>query len=322
MLAQAVLGILQVATRRVGGVLAIFGLGESADAALQQAGEWAIGGWIRAQGTIGHPSNLACYFLIPIPLFLALGFSLRRRALRLVSLFSGAVGVAGLVCTLSRWPWVLLAVQTVFLAAGLAWARSAPTKRIVGTACITAFLAMAAVLPLSDFIYDRFTRDLKASLEFRAKQNKTAFALAEQSPFFGAGLNNYRLHLLRYEPELEWAFENEDKMRLGLSRRVFVMPHNLYLALLAETGYVGLGTFLLFVGGAVWTGVRAVIRTTGAWRAACLGLTLGLAAALAQQLVDFSLWVDPVLMTFAVGYGMLLTAPALSESEGHAQRTG
>ncbi|MEE9294174.1 MAG: O-antigen ligase family protein [Phycisphaerae bacterium] len=320
MLAQSGLAITQVALKRVGGVLSMFGIGQAADAAFQAAGQAAVGGWIRGQGTIGHPSNLACYLLLPVPVFLALGVTLRSKPVRLLCGVCGLIGLAGLACTLSRWPWVLAAVQTGALAVGLVWFCKARAQRIIGLLSVGAFLAAVALLPFTNFIYERITRDLSESLDFRAKQNRTVFALATRFPMLGVGLNNYKLYLLEYEPELEWALSKEDEVRMGLARRVFVVPHNLYFYLLAETGAIGVSMFAVLLVGVLYTGARAVSATDGPWRAVCLALLLGIAAVLAQQVVDFSLWVDPVLYTFALIIGLLSVAPALSGAASAGSR--
>jgi O-antigen ligase len=130
-----------------------------------------------------------------------------------------------------------------------------------------------------------------------------------ERPFFGFGVNNFKIHLLDYDPEMRWAVENEDLATRQLNLRIYYAPPNGFFFLLAEAGLVGLGAFLAFLAGAVVMGIRAVRTTGGPWAAACLGLLVGMLGTLAQQLIDFSIWTDPLLFSFALVVVMLNLAP-------------
>lgn len=311
---QAALAFLQMALKRTTGLLSMFG-GGGPDAQTVEFGLASMGGWIRAVGTIGHPSNLASYFLILVPVYLALGLTLRLPRLRLICAAVGLAGLGGLACTLSRWPWALAAGQTVALLVLLTWMHRLPARRTLGMSIVAAFLGAMALLPLTDFIYKRITSDLKDSLDFRAKDTRIALQIFSESPLTGVGLNNYSVHLLKYDPEARWAIENEDIARTAMNVRVFVALHNFYLFLLAETGLIGLvGIIFLFLG-VVIIGVRAVHETRGDMQAACLGLLLGVIGVFAQGFVDFSLWVDPVLYTFVAAVALMAAAPGLHRGD-------
>jgi O-antigen ligase len=97
--------------------------------------------------------------------------------------------------------------------------------------------------------------------------------------------------------------------------RAIAAVHNLYLLLLAETGILGLGAFLVFLIGALGIGIRAICRTTGDWRGICLGLLVGIIGVLGHQMTEFSLWIDSTWYTFAIVVGMLNNIPYLAAAE-------
>ena len=78
----------------------------------------------------------------------------------------------------------------------------------------------------------------------------SAIEIGMERPVFGNGLNTFR----------DW---------FG------IYPHNLFLELLAETGFVGIGLFLLMCGAAI----RPVFRPTMRLETALFALWLGLLAA-------------------------------------------
>ena len=309
---QSGLAMMQLALKSTAGVLGL--LGGGGDAALQEVGAAALGGWIRGVGTIGHPSNLACYLLMPIPVFIALALTAVRREHRLICGLVALVGFAGLGWTLSRWPCALMLAQILLLLVALVVAGQVPARRVIGLAGVGAFAAGVVLFAFQDVIYERLTRDLRESLDFRAKDRRIAFQIFESSPLLGVGLNNYAVHLLKYDPEIRWAIENADEVRWTLRVRTFVALHNYYLFALAETGVLGLGALILFYSRVVQLGLRSVRSTTGPWKGASLGLLVGILGVYGQGFIDFSFWVDPILYTFALISGMLVIAPALSDT--------
>jgi O-antigen ligase len=133
----------------------------------------------------------------------------------------------------------------------------------------------------------------------------------EDHPFFGLGLNNTKLYFHQYLPALEWAFSTEDFATHFLHLRAPVAFGNGFTKVAEETGLIGLATFLLFITGAVSTGVWAIAHTQGEPRVICLGLVTGLLGALGEQFIDTPLWVDPNLFIFTLFAGMLCIAPRL-----------
>lgn len=319
-LLQATMAGMQMTLRSASGLLGLLG-GGGGGGSLEELGSLAVGGWIRAVGTLGHPSNLACYLLMPIPLFLALAVSLRHSLLKLICGIVSVAGLSGLALTLSRWPCALMVGMLALLIIGLTWLGYLSAKRAIGLASVTAFLVAASLLPAADFIHERLTRDLGASLDFRAKDRAIALDIFEKSPLLGIGPNNYAVYLPDYDPEIRWALENANKARLTLNIRTFVALHNFYLFMLAETGLIGSLALIFFYLGVVLLGVRSIARTTGFWRAASLGILIGLLGVYGQGAIDFSFWVDPIYYTFALMAGTMVKLPVL-EAESATTPTG
>jgi O-antigen ligase len=149
-------------------------------------------------------------------------------------------------------------------------------------------------------------------VEFRVHENKAGLKIAGEFPIWGVGLNNYREHLLRYNPEWEWALQFEDYSVKQLHLRPLASPHNGFLLILAENGLVGLVTFTIFFLGITVAAVRSLRHTTGSARAVCFGLTVGLIGLVLQQVVDFSIWADPLLYTLALCAALLSVAPEVT----------
>jgi O-antigen ligase len=173
----------------------------------------------------------------------------------------------------------------------------------------------AAALPFTEKIADRITRDWDKSVDFRVQENNVALRVASERPLIGVGPNNYREYLLKFDPRWQWTLQFEGMSVNTLHIRPLAAPHNAFLLLAAETGILGLGTFLIFFLGMMGYGVRAVRWTTGNYRVVSYGLALGLIGLLLQQLYDFSIWVDPLMYTFALMAGLLNLAPMAQQGE-------
>jgi O-antigen ligase len=231
--------------------------------------------------------------------------------MRAVAALASLVGLVGLACTLSRWPWVLVAAQVAFVVLVLTWLGLVPVRRTLGLLPIVALVATTAILPFMDFISDRFTRDLERSVEFRENENDVAMAMFADHPLMGVGLNNYILHLTKYNSEMVWALDSADIAVKRLHVRFIAAPQNGFLLPLAETGIAGLIAFSFYLVAVVIVGIRAIAACAGWQKAALLGLVTGMLGVIAQQVLDYSFWVDPVFYTFTLIVAMLAASPVL-----------
>jgi len=318
---QAALSVLQVALGKTsaGIIGGLVGAGESAEAAAQaSAMQGAMGGWFRAYGTIGHPANLATYFLITIPVLLGVSFALKGKW-QFWGIVSAICGMAGLACTQSRGPWMFGAAQIALVLIGLVLFRILAPNRAIILVGVCAVVSIVLGIHFQQFIADRWSRDYDESVELRERDTHTAYMIFSEHPYVGVGLNNYATRILDYDPQFDWAMSGAAEFQKEFDSRVFVAPHNFYMFVLAETGIVGMLGFALWIAGLVWIGMRGVWATQGAVRMVCFGFLLGLVGVLAQSAISFSLWVDPILFTIGLVAVLLVAAPPPAEpAHAHA----
>ena len=318
MAAQAGLGTLEVLTKR-SGALGVFGLGaQQATVTERFEGEFSQEFWYgryRATATMSHPPNLACYLLLVIPVFLAFGLTAPRRWLRLASAGAGLLGLVGLACTYSRFPWALSVLQLSILLPGLTLLRLVPVKQFLALFIFGTLAAGAALYPVRHIIRDRFSSDLKVSSEGRVEEVTAGLQLWSDYPLAGIGLNNSILHFVRYRPEIQYNVELDSELTQVLKLRAIVSPQNGFVHVLMEVGIIGFLAYLVYVLGVFSCALRAVALHQGYKRAICFGLLVGLLGVKLQQLIDFSYWVDPVLYSFTIVVGMLCTAGVLKDNQ-------
>ncbi|RJO64999.1 MAG: O-antigen ligase family protein [Myxococcales bacterium] len=192
-------------------------------------------GIYRAEGTFPHPNTLALYAEMLIPIALAVG--LHRR-----SKWEGAHWIAvlgGMFCVLSTFSRGGMAILALSVAMTIGMSLLLrPTGRKAMLVAVLAMLGFAGVLKASDSIIKRFQEAPKASGEARDHFNAAAKAMADEH-VFGIGLNNYPYALA----ETPYARHiNYVKEEAGLC-------HHIYWLFAGETGYVGLGAYLLFMAG-------------------------------------------------------------------------
>jgi O-antigen ligase len=313
-LLQAALGVLFVTTGRRIGVTAVLGLSPGADR-LQAltAGVDANFGFRRAEGTFGHPNTMAVYFLLLFPLFAALGATVRDWRLRLACLGVALAGLAGVAATMSRTSWVLSVIQLALIGAGLVSLRLVSARRAIGVALLATCMGTLALVPVADRIQRRFLGNFQESVDFRLEQGRAALDIWASSPLVGVGLNNYSNVLGRYGFEEVAVFlELGEEVRNTLGIRTTAWVHNIYLLMLGETGLIGLAAFLVFIGGAFVRACRGVAVGDRAWRAAALGIAIGMIGLHAHGLQESALWIDPITCTFALLAGLANSIPALA----------
>lgn len=296
-------------------VMSVFGAAGEITATYQSLGE-GLEEWKRATGTLAHPNILACYLLLLFPAFVSLGLTFRQRLPRLLCAITGLAGLAGIALTQSRAAWLLAPLQAIILLLGLAGMGLVSAKRVIALISLSALFIGIVTAIFWQKVEDRLSRDFTESVEFRTRYDRIALDIITRSPFVGIGLNNYSLLLAEYDPEEVAKYQDQtETLRQVLHIRAIAAVHNLYLLLLAETGILGLGAFLVFLIGTFGIGIRAICRTTGDWRGICLGLLVGIIGVLGHQMTEFSLWIDSTWYTFAIVVGMLNNIPYLAAAE-------
>jgi O-antigen ligase len=228
LLSQALLGFYQ---GTVGRPLGLFFLGEGSvhHQTLDQGLAY------RAQGTLGTPNGYAMYLVVAMSFALPLTLSRAWGYYRALASLVLGVGIPALVLSLSRGGWIsFVAASAVALILAI---RRGLLKMhtVVLLTCAACVLVLLISIIGANLIVRRFTSEDHGSAETRVDLAKGALAMIQDHPALGVGLNNYTLHM----PHYDWT-------SLQLWGRPAVV-HNIYLLVAAETGLVGLATFLWFL---------------------------------------------------------------------------
>ena len=305
-MAQSALGILQVGMNSSTGLLSMFGGGEATGNTIGVS----LGNSFRtrASGTMVHPNIFAPYLLYLLPAFLALTLSARDQRMRVAAGAVCLIGYTGLVASMSRLPITIAIGQAGLVALMLIGYRRLSVKVAAGLASCATVLVLLVAAYFWEQIYERITGDFKQSLTFRSEYNDVAVAMWKDNPALGVGLNGFSDSLGRHDALLASVVEKMQGGRQEFGIRVIAPVHNLYLFVLAETGILGLGAFLFLLLGALYLGIRAVNQSQRHVQLVCIGLTAGLVGQYLQQFMDFSLWMDPGLITFATVMCLLYVA--------------
>ncbi len=217
----------------------------------------ARGGFLRQTGPLNGPGRFGQYWLPLVPIALFLSYRARTRAGRLAFGFAGALVVAGIILSFTRGAFVgLLASGAVLIL--LRVVRKGPV--IAGLALIVAL--MVAIPSYRERVFSLWavtdviagdTSDADTSIEGRFTENVAALYMFRDHPILGVGPANYAPNYRMYA--------NFEPTNVRTGER---QAHNLYLAVAAETGVLGLIAILGVFGASLWELVQARRR---AWDA-------------------------------------------------------
>jgi O-antigen ligase len=276
---------------------------------------------LRPNGTLAHASIFSGYMLLVAPLMLALAVTLHRNWLRLLFGLAGLMGYIGVALSLSRVPWLLAMLEASGLTIGFLKLRMVRLHRAIAVSSIILAAIGLALIPFLGQIQSRLTTGLDEAIVWRIQMDDIGIDVFEGHPFLGIGLANFPLYLrstnMEFADSLDLAMSGV-LARAGSDAPIVEgfhwvwVPHNLYLLLLAETGALGLGSFLLYLFTAVRIGIRALRLLDGYWRGAALGMLIGMFGILLHMMTDWALWLDPILFTFALLVGLLNNAPTVA----------
>jgi len=307
---ESLVGIAQYVTRSNIGSLPDL-VGDSVNrirSAIGEAGTQDV--LFRVRGTLGYDVTLGYWFELLLPIPIALWLRSRGQRQRAICFFLTVLGFAGLILTFTRGAWLGLAVAATVLFLDL-WGRSGHRiwrwKRLVPMAVVVGVLVLLVWKPVQLRLVPE---GLRHSLSVRAPLNERAMKLIRSSPVTGVGLGGFEqvervLKLRQRERSLvspvvkdvkrlpEWskldiyrALLNDDTLwgnRTYSARKV----HNLYLLIASETGLVGLGLFLLFLGVSAMTLHQAGQTEWALGSAVGSGLLAGFCGVLVHGLLDW-----------------------------------
>ncbi len=217
---------------------------------------FAVGGFMRAHGNFGQPNPFAGYLGTILPLALALAAIPHPGRFRTIARVALVATGLGIILSLSRGAWLGLLIALAVMA--LVW--SARTRRFVAPTAtvlvLVGLLGILGALPLAlatrvTSVVDNFgifdarlvppTSENFAVVE-RMAHWQAGWEMFLDHPWLGVGPGNYPAVYERYA--------------IAGWREPLGHAHNYYLNMAAETGLVGLTTFLLFL----YFAFRAILR--------------------------------------------------------------
>jgi O-antigen ligase len=229
------------------------------------------GATARHSGPEGDVNFWGRTLVVFLPFALTLWASRPRTRIRWFWLAMGAAMIGGVYMTGSRGSMISIvpAIVVWFIVAGRSY------RRLLGLVIIV--LGCGALLPgvasrvstLTELTNHTIASQTDPSLVGRIAAQEIAAAMFSDHPVTGVGVGNFTL----VEPSYF------GRAAVGVPSQAFA-PHNLYLQLAAEQGIIGLATWALFFGGALFLCIRSMLDTEddAPERLMGAGIVAGLAA--------------------------------------------
>jgi O-antigen ligase len=275
-----------------GGVIGLVALLRASAPEVYQGGQEVSN---RAQGTFGHPNQLAFFLILTIPIAIAL-VGRGRASLRLLGVTAAGVELAALLFTFSRSGIIGLVVALLILAA---W----PGFRRV------AVLAVVAVAMFSAFNVDAISRNQELSLLAQRIQTVTTASGRAQNPRLA--IYDTAANMIADRPWLGVGQRNFSEVSplyglRGNYGNPYIHAHDVFLTIAVETGLAGLAFFVAFIAmlaRAAWLALR---RRPDAY-AVVLAVAAGLAGLLTAGITEYPLGINVVMATVLILAGVLVS---------------
>ena len=235
-------------------------------------GQRYLFGVTRPSGAFPHSNSLAMAANLALPI--AFAVVLARPKMRIATATALAAPIVVLL-TLSRGAIVLMALALAAVLVGSLFRR--PSWRKITVAATGAVIAGAALAKGWDTLVARFLTAPSQSEEARVLFNQAARAMLRDHPF-GIGINQY-----------SWVLEAggyADRVGLADVDRNGI-AHHVYWLTAAETGYFGLGAYLLTLLAPLVVAVRLAARAKGLEGDVALGCAVALGVTAAQGTAEW-----------------------------------
>jgi O-antigen ligase len=244
---------------------------------VQQTGPAAFGlhrAFFRSYGSFDQPNPYAGYLNMVIPIAAVMALKAEQRWERVLYWCATTVMLFALLASQSRGALLAALVAAVVLAACL-FRRARPLLRLAFLAAVAIGLgATFGVIPsgpitrsmtsigLGDIAFGNVTNGNFSAVE-RAAHWLAGVRMFAAHPFLGVGIGNYSVAYPAFHPR-GWYASLEH-------------AHNYYINIAAEAGIVGLTSYTLMVGSALWYSYAIVRRTRDN---VCFAVALGALGAL------------------------------------------
>jgi len=242
----------------------------------------------RMAGTLGSPNVAAGFFSLLLAPALGLAFGRISNLARAGALAAFGLGGLGLLLTISRGGWMAFAISVIFVVLML-WLRGRLSSGVV---VVALFAAVVGLVLFGGVLFDRLVGMRTNAAMARIPLMKLAWEMIRDRPFLGVGANNYVLNMKQY-------------MIPELTRGFLYVVHNKYLLVWAETGLMGILTYLGFLGLTLWRGWRCWTRNHPLFSPLALGLIAAIVGQMAHMMVEIfdarsqvqSLWLVAALVS-------------------------
>ena len=200
----------------------------------------------RMMSTLMHPSVLGAYFTITLPLSFFIIEAADKKWVKLSGLTVFIIGVGALFFTFSRGAWIAV-IASFFLCYSKKHARLFIWLILV---LILLFLVLFILSDQGSFIRSTFSAEgIREGIiaESRIGLMPVMWKMFKSDPFFGIGLNHYRLMSDMYSSES--------------IEEVFRIPDNMYLTIIVEMGILAFLAYISFIFVLMKKAIRFIART-------------------------------------------------------------
>ncbi len=247
-----------------------------------------------ASAPFGRTNDLGAYMLLIFPLalsnFLYENDEYAEKAFyALVSIFT----VITIVLTFSRGIWLSSIIAVILI---LLLGIKILKKNIIYLG-IVAVISLIPVVINWEAIVIRFLsiqnifNSAENSIEWRKSLIKSTFEIFMDNPAIGTGINSFSFIVSAYQKRAGYFSVN---------------PHNYYLQLLAETGVIGLFTFIILALSILYMSFKAYKNSEKIYRGIALGLLVSIISSLVHISVDIDWSVLSIPMVFWMEVGLLI----------------
>ncbi len=194
----------------------------------------------RALGTMGLETILGGYSATCSVLALGAALLARRGIVRAAAGLVAVCTAVAMVLSGTRTAWLAFLVGLIILASGIDLSRLLRPRTRAGAAALAALAALLVfgAVRFGPMVADRVGR-LGEHLPTRTTIWRSALAMCYASPVLGKGPGTFSVHFPEFRPA--------DYFRYDV-KPITLWAHSEYLEILAETGFVGMTAFVIFLG--------------------------------------------------------------------------
>jgi len=254
----------------------------------------------RVSGTWTSFNDFAWYLTFMLPISVSLLFSRIRGIYKSMCGLTLIVGIAALICTLSRAGWYSFGM-TILMVLLLSFLK---TKGKTGlnnfstsiVAILIIILIIVTVNPqFLNTVNRRIFSDDYGSAWSRIPLMQVAYSIIKANPLLGVGINNYT--------EVMQDYDTTDISITSITRH---QVHNIFLQIAAEMGIAALAIFIWLISAVYKEGLSYIKTSEGPMSGIAIGLIAGITAFLIHGLVDAASLGNHLFLIFWLFTGIII----------------